>query len=196
MAVRPYKGEKFYWVRVCGLRRKLPIVRVKTKTWIASDAQLVFGCDIEFTRRTGEKLASRIKGYSVERVLVPEAKGIALAYEVCQRLGHQTFAVARKEVKPYMRSCLVEELRSMTTRGTQKLVLDEINIQRVRGKKVCVVDDVIATGGTLEALERLVSRAGGEVVCKAVVWLEGEAVKKYGDKPDVVYLGVLPIWVG
>ena len=38
-----------------------------------------------------------------------------------------------------------------------------------RGEKVLLVDDLIATGGTLEAAIRVIAAAGGEVVGAAVL---------------------------
>lgn len=194
--VRPYEGQKHYELEICGLKRKLPVVQVRDNFWIASNAELVFGCDVEFTERVSEELASRIGKYEAECLLVPEAKGIPLAYEASRKLGHESYAVARKTVKPYMRDYLVEELESVTTKGTQKLVLDKVNVRRIRGRKVCIIDDVITTGGTLKALEKLVEKGEGRVVCKAAVWLEGPESEKFMKKKDVIFLDRLPVWTG
>lgn len=193
--VRPYKGQKYHELEICGLHRKLPIVQVRENFWIASNAGLVFGCDVEFTEKVSEELAPRIRGYGAECLLVPEAKGIPLAYETSKRLGHNSYAVARKSTKPYMRDYIMEELESITTKGIQKLVLDEINMERVKGKKICIIDDVITTGGSIRALEKLVERAGGKVVCKAVVWLEGQTGEEFKNEAGVIYLDHLPVWV-
>lgn len=193
--VRPYEGQEYHELEICGLRRKLPIVQVRENFWIASNAGLVFGCDVEFTERVSEELASRIRRYGAECLLVPEAKGIPLAYETSKRLTHDSYAVARKSTKPYMRDYIMEEFESITTKGTQKLVLDEINMERVKGKKICLIDDVITTGGSMRALEKLVDRAGGKVVCKAVVWLEGQTGEEFKNEAGVIYLDYLPVWV-
>ncbi len=43
----------------------------------------------------------------------------------------------------------------------------------MRGRKVCILDDVVSIGGTITTLERLVKKAGGEVICNAAIWVEG-----------------------
>ncbi len=190
--VELYNGQDWYTSKVCGLTRKLPIIKVDKDTWIASNAELVFGCDIEFTETVGRELANHLKNKEVECLLVPEVKGIPIAYVVARNLGHKMFAVARKSIKSYMEEpILSEEVTSITTKGTQKLVLDRINIDRIRNKRVAVIDDVVSTGGTVKASKKLVLRANAELVCTAVVWLEGP---DYLEK-DVIYLDELPIFV-
>lgn len=167
-------------------------MKVDEDTWIASNAELVFGCDIEFTETVGRELALRLKNYDVERLLVPEVKGIPIAYVIARNLGHKIFSVARKSIKSYMEEPIIsEEVKSITTRGTQRLVLDRINIDRIRNKRVAVIDDVVSTGGTIKASKNLVSKANAELVCAAAVWIEGPGCRA----KDVIYLEKLPIFV-
>ena len=53
------------------------------------------------------------------------------------------------------------------------MVLEMDEAEKMRGKRVCVIDDVVSTYGTMGGLERFAERAGGKVVCRAAVWLEG-----------------------
>ena len=182
----------WYTTNVCGLTRKLPIVKVNEDTWIASNAELVFGCDIEFTEVVGRELALRLKSYNVECLLVPEVKGIPIAYVVARNLNHKTFAVARKSIKSYMEEPIIrEKVTSITTKSAQNLVLDRVNIDRIKNKKVAVIDDVVSTGGTIKASKNLLSKANARLVCGAVVWIEGPDYKG----KDVIYLDKLPIFV-
>ena len=190
--VELYTGQEWYISRVCGLTRKLPVVKVDDNTWIASNAELVFGCDIEFTETVGKELALRLKDYKIDCLLVPEVKGIPIAYVVARNLGHKMFAVARKSIKSYMEEPIIcKEVTSITTKGTQKLVLDRTNIDRIKNRRVAVIDDVVSTGGTMKASEALVSKANAELSCCAVVWIEGP---EYSGK-DLIFLGKLPIFV-
>jgi adenine phosphoribosyltransferase len=189
--VKAYDGQKFYDIEICGLKRRLPVVKVGEGTWIASNAQLMFGCDVQFTETVGRELASRIKDYNPEYLIVPEAKAEALAFEIARNLGHKEYAIARKGKKAYMEEPIyVEGLRSITTNEPQQLVLDRINIERLKKKKVCALDDTVSTGGTFDALKKLVSRSDGIVECEFSVWSEGPSLHE-----GLNYLGVLPIFV-
>ena len=56
--------------------------------------------------------------------------------------------------------------------------------------KVLIVDDVISTGESLKAVEKLVTEAGGTVVGKMAILAEGPA--KHRD--DILYLEKLPLF--
>ena len=53
-----------------------------------------------------------------------------------------------------------------------------------------IVDDVISTGESLLALEKLVGISDGNIVCKAAVLAEGGAA----DRDDIVFLEKLPVF--
>jgi adenine phosphoribosyltransferase len=72
---------------------------------------------------------------------------------------------------------------SITSGGDQTIVLDGLDIDRLRGKKVCLVEDVIATGGSVEAACNLISAVGAEVTVIAAVLLKGAF-----DDPRLIYL--------
>ena len=55
---------------------------------------------------------------------------------------------------------------------------------------MAVVDDVISTGESLQAIERLVEKAGGEIVAKAAILAEGDAAKR----SDIIFLEELPLF--
>ena len=55
---------------------------------------------------------------------------------------------------------------------------------------VLIVDDVISTGESLNALERLIEKAGGIVAGRMAVLAEGDAQ----DREDIIYLEKLPLF--
>ncbi|MCR5450967.1 MAG: adenine phosphoribosyltransferase [Solobacterium sp.] len=174
-----------YTINVCGIRRELPLVPINETLAYASF--VVIG-DTEMVSHAGRLLAEKVS--DAEVIMTAEAKGIALAYEVSRCLGMKEFIVARKSVKSYMRSFESVELESITTTGKQHLYLDEQDALKIRGKKICLVDDVISTGQSVEALERLALQAGGTVIHKAAILAEGEAAAR----DDLTYLQVLPLF--
>ena len=60
----------------------------------------------------------------------------------------------------------------------------------LNGKRVLVVDDVISTGESLNALEELVRKAGGTIAGRAAVLAEGDAAQR----DDILFLAPLPIF--
>ena len=60
--------------------------------------------------------------------------------------------------------------------------------KKIKGKRIALVDDVISTGQSLKALERLVEKAGGKVLAKAAILAEGDAK----DRKDIIFLEALP----
>ena len=82
------------------------------------------------------------------------------------------------------------EVNSITTKNTQKLFLDSKDAEKIKGKRIALVDDVISTGESMSALEALVEKAGGKVVQKLAILAEGNAA----DREDIIYLEKLPIF--
>ncbi len=190
-AVRRYRGEKSYRVDIGGIRREFPLVNVSPGLWIASNAEFILG-DATLVARAAELLSRKLKGRRIEVVLTAEAKSIALAYELSRRLGLERFIVARKSLKAYMGEHLAQKLRSVTTKGEQELILSADEIRYLSGKRACLLDDVVSTGGTLDALEKLAREARCVVACKASIWKEGP----WFEAKDLVFLDVLPVFAG
>ena len=72
--------------------------------------------------------------------------------------------------------------------GTLYLGADDA--EKMNGKRVLIIDDVISTGESLKALEALVSKAGGKTVGRAAVLAEGDAA----DRNDIIFLDKLPVF--
>ena len=123
-------------------------------------------------------------------LVTAEAKSIPLIYAMSVKSG-LPYLVLRKSRKPYMTGAISEEVVSITTGKPQTLWMDGRDIERVQGRKVVFVDDVISTGSTLKGARALIEKAGGEIVASAAIMTEG-------DNPDwenVIALGNLPLWI-
>lgn len=88
-----------------------------------------------------------------------------------------------------MKNAVEVEVNSITTSGLQKLYLSGDDMEFLRGKKVLLVDDVISTGESLHALEKLTEKAGGIICGRAAVLAEGDAA----NRDDIVFLSPLPL---
>ena len=98
----------------------------------------------------------------------------------------------RKEAKLYMNDVLTTEVDSITTDHRQTLCMGGDDVEAVRGKRVLLVDDVISTGETLAAMEKLIRTAGGEIAGRMAVLAEGDAI----GREDIICLETLPVFDG
>ncbi len=171
-------------MKIAGLDRELKKYPVSDSLDIA--AFILFG-DVEVTVAAAEKLLAKIPDFDV--ILTPEAKSIPLAYEMSRQSG-KPYCVARKGVKVYMGDPISVEVKSITTGNVQHLYLGTDEVEAIRGKRVVVVDDVISTGESLEAVRRLTKEAGGIEVCACAVLAEGDAA----NREDIVFLDELPLF--
>lgn len=174
----------YYKLKVCGLERNLPIIQISDNLKIAS---FVLLGDAELAEKAGLELSKKV---DADIILTAEAKGISLAHEIARNIGEKSFVVARKSEKAYMNDPINVEVNSITTKNTQKLFLDFKDVEKIKGKKIALVDDVISTGESMNALESLVEKAGGKVVQKLAILAEGDAA----DRDDIIYLEKLPIF--
>ena len=174
---------KTYTLNVAGLTRELPIIKL---SYDLSIARFVILGDTEIVRKTAPIIAKKLP--EVDFIVTAEAKGIPLAYEISRVLNLNEYVVARKSVKAYMEEPIEVEVNSITTTNSQKLYLNNQDAKKIKGKRVALVDDVISTGQSLKALERLVEKAGGKVLAKAAILAEGDAK----DRKDIIFLEALP----
>ena len=170
---------------ICGIKRQLPYIDISDKKAFASF--VVLG-DTELISAVSPLLAEKI-GH-VDVIMTAEAKGIALAYEVSRLMGLKEFIVARKSIKSYMNDAVSVTVNSITTSNEQKLYLDGLDAQKISGKNVCLIDDVISTGESLAGLEKLAVLAGANVVKRAAILAEGSAA----DRDDIIFLKKLPLF--
>ncbi|MCG8481981.1 MAG: adenine phosphoribosyltransferase [Clostridia bacterium] len=167
------------------ITRELPIIKITDALSIAS---FVILGDTELVCATADALVKKLP--KVDVLITAEAKGIPLVFEISRLLEMKNYIVARKSIKPYMDTPIVDEVASITTQKKQLLCLDQKDAAYIKGKRVAIIDDVISTGESLLAIERLVEAAGGIVAAKAAILAEGEAAKR----DDIIFLEYLPLF--
>ena len=173
-----------YTLRVAGLTRELPLCPVNDRLDIAA---FIMFSDVQLTVACADALLKKCPEFDV--IVTAETKGIPLAYEA-SRQTLKKYIVARKSVKLYMTDPIEVEVKSITTAAQQKLYLSQEDVARLKGKRVLILDDVISTGESLAAIEKLVEAAGATVAAKAAVLAEGEAA----DRDDIIFLEKLPLF--
>jgi adenine phosphoribosyltransferase len=174
----------FYTINIAGIERRLTKYPVSDKLDIA--AFILFG-DVEITVAAASELLKKTPEFDV--ILTPEAKSIPLAYEMARQSG-KPYIVARKGVKVYMGNPISVSVRSITTDSEQHLYLGDEDAEKLRGKRVLIVDDVISTGESLESVRMLVGKAGGIEAASCAVLAEGDAA----GRDDIIFLSPLPLF--
>jgi len=164
--------------------RELTVCRISDELSIA--AFVILG-DVDMTVKSAEALLKIVPEHDI--MITAESKGIPLLHEMARQAGENEYIVARKEQKLYMNDVFSVDVHSITTARKQTLYLDGNDALKMKDKRVLIIDDVISTGESLRAVERLVREAGGFVEGKACILAEGEAI--YRD--DILFLAELPL---
>ena len=170
--------KRVYTMTIAGLKRDLPLCRLNEHMSIA--AFVIFG-DVEITVASAQELLKKAPEFDV--LITAEAKGIPLVYEMARQSG-KPYYIARKYPKLYMPNPISVQVRSIT------LYLDAEEMEAIRGRRVLIVDDVISTGESLHALEKLVERSEGIVAGRCAILAEGDAAKR----EDIFFLEPLPLF--
>ncbi len=181
--ILPYNGQEYYELNIQGFKRRLPMVKVGEDTWIAYFDSLG---DREFITHCANILADYLQDTDV--LMTAESKGIALVHEISLKLRHPYYIVCRKEVKPFMKDPIVVKFKPITSKHELVLCIDGRYKERITGKRVGIVDDIVSTGETIRAMKKIVEEAGGKVTKVAAVLVEGEY------RTDVYHLGILPLF--
>lgn len=177
--------ENIYKVNIDGLEASLPILELPSGVKIAF---FNLHGNPGLTEHCGKAIAKRLDGCEV--LVTAESKGLQLTHVIARELGHEFYAVARKSKKLYMQDGIEITIKSSITTGEiQKLYLSSHDAKLLKDKKVAIIDDVVSTGNSLDGLEELVAKAGGEISHKAFVLAEGDA----SFRKDIIFLGSIPL---
>ena len=175
-----------YSVDIAGVKRNLPLFEVKPGLRIA--VLNILG-DTELVEASASELLKKLNDIQYDLIVTAESKSIPLAHAMSV-INKKQYVVLRKAYKPYMGNALQVETNSITTGSEQKLFLDEKDLRLIEGKKVLVVDDVISTGSTLEAMRKLMKMAGATIVREVAIFTEGDSNEWEG----IISLGHLPLF--
>lgn len=144
--------------------------------------------DADGLRLAIDLMQEKLKGLEFDLIAGSESRGFIFGAPIAYNL-HKPFIPIRKKGKlPRETVSIQYELEY----GTAELEMHRDAVKS--GQKVVLVDDLIATGGTNEAMIRLVEGLGGEVV-KAVFLMElaglkgRERLKEYDVDSVIIYPG-------
>ena len=135
-----------------------------------------------------DSLQERLKGVEFDVIVGAESRGFIFGMPLAYNL-HKPFIPVRKKGK------LPRETVEMSYELEYGTATIEMHKDAIRpGQKVVLVDDLIATGGTIEAAAKLVESLGGEVVkilfVMELAGLKGrEKLKRYDVDSVICYEG-------
>ena len=135
-----------------------------------------------------DSMQAFLKDTDVDVIVGTESRGFIFGMPIAYNL-HKPFVLVRKKGK-LPRETISKEYALEYGTATIEMHKDSI----LPGQKVAIVDDLIATGGTIEAAIQLVEELGGEVV-KVIFLMElaglkgRERLKNYDVKSVICYEG-------
>ncbi|WP_417679786.1 phosphoribosyltransferase family protein [Pseudodonghicola sp.] len=181
-----------YEVDIAGQPVSLPMLQLDDQRAIALLMDIEMG--LAFGDRVGRALAAAFAPLNPEVVVGSATLGIPVAMEVSRHLGLDKYVILQKSPKFHLVDALVEPVRSVTSSAPQRLLLDRRQVPLLQGRRVVVVDDVIATGASMAASMRLVRRAGASILAAGTILTEGTAWREAlgEDAALVLRLGRIP----
>ena len=109
-------------------------------------------------RSACDQLAAHFKGSKIDHVAGIESRGFIFSPLMAYQLGSGFIPIRKKGKLPAAKESISYDLEY----GVDSL---EIHLDALKkGAQVIIVDDLLATGGTAEAVIRLVEKLGGHVV--------------------------------
>jgi len=105
-----------------------------------------------------DRMAAAVSGEEIELVASPEARGFFFGPALAAHLGAGFVPIRKRDKLPHHRTAVTYELEY----GTDTIEMHSDAV--APGQRVLLVDDVLATGGTMAACAELVEKLGGDVV--------------------------------
>lgn len=140
------------------LREKIRIIEDFPKEGISFKDITTLIADGEGLKASVDKIVDNLKDKNIDLIVGPEARGFIFGVPVAYALG-VGFIPVRKPGKLPGETISVDYSLEY---GQDQLQIHKDAIKP--GQRVAIVDDLLATGGTIEAVAKLVEQAGGEVV--------------------------------
>lgn len=114
--------------------------------------------DKDGLRMSIDEMQKLLEGVEFDVIVGPESRGFIFGVPIAYNLYKPFIPVRKKGKLP----CETVEMEYELEYGTAVIEMHKDSI--LPGQKVVIIDDLIATGGTIEAITKLVEQLGGEVV--------------------------------
>ncbi|MFC1625659.1 phosphoribosyltransferase family protein [Patescibacteria group bacterium] len=170
----------YYTLKIGNINRKLPIVSIRKNLKVASVNLLG---DTQLVEIVAKKLLNKIKHIEFDYFVGPEVKVVPLLHELSRLSKSVKYVVCRKNIYGYMISPIKTKLKN-------RLVINGSDAQLLMGKRVVIVDDVVSTGSTFYAVEKLMKLVGAKVVAKVAIFKQGDNL--HFNNKNTIFVSSLP----
>ncbi len=126
--------------------------------------------DADGLRLSIDLMQKELEGVEFDVIVGPESRGFIFGVPIAYNL-HKAFVPVRKKGKL---PCETVQMKYDLEYGSAVIEMHKDSIKP--GQKVVIIDDLMATGGTIEAIVKLIETLGGEVV-KVVFLMELAGLK-------------------
>ena len=109
----------------------------------------------------------KAKKYEIDYIVSPEARGFLFGPTLARELGVGFVPVRKKGKLPP--NTVAAEFTYNKEYGLDRLTLPKLENDSYEGKKFYIVDDIYATGNTVKAIKKAITKLGGEVVGIGVI---------------------------
>ena len=140
------------------LKEKIRVIEGFPKEGISFKDITTLVADGEAFKESIDRIAEHLRDKNVDVILGPEARGFIFGVPVAYALGVGFVPVRKKEKLPAETVSVDYSLEY----GVDVLEIHKDAIKK--GQRVAIVDDLLATGGTVDAVAKLVEKVGAEVV--------------------------------
>lgn len=176
--VSPAEGHVGFYPATLPDGRELPLpLRVLPGDGTAAVSSLILN-QASFAVEDGlaGALADLLRPLAPEIIIGVPTLGLPLASNVARRLGHTRMVPLGTSRKFWYRDELSEPLKSITSPGAGKTIyIDPRMLPLLEGRRIAVIDDVISTGQSMEAVLRLLGHAGITPIAIGCAMLQGSA---------------------
>lgn len=133
-----------------------------------------------------DELVKPYETTKIDKIVVIDARGFLLGTAMAYKLGCGVSLVRKKGKLPY--KTIEESYEKEYGPDTLTMHADAVTL----GEKVLIVDDLMATGGTMQATVNMVKKLGGEIMGISVIvdlpFLGGsEKFKEYNFQSLITY---------